>query len=480
MPSRSDGIIASLIQGLIARRSRAWAEPVIVLVAVGLAFQTGKLTLYAALFAYGILLPLLGLLILIKPHLGLFALPVIFFIIPYDWRIPGVKFTSGGTITAGAALVALAGSIATYRSKLLLSPVLKPLIFAALITWVNLLRHGEGFFNVPLIFSESVLLFALAHHLIRERSHVRWFLFFLILMHSYRNVLDIAVSVQSLLAGMPGSVIAGDRLIYGGTSTTLSTIRNLMLPILMVLTIAAQGLPIRMFLGGSVVLNVTWLALASKRTAMVGVVLVPLSLMALVPARSRRRLLILLTPLAILFVLIMGVWTQSFDPMLLRITRDIEEFQMGTGGRLGMWIGALQAFLSSPLIGSGPGSAHSYLLQAARSMGLVFLIPFFLALWRVWRHGAWLRQQELDPMIQAFVVGMQAILLTAVPLNIIGTDWQAAGYGFIFWLLVGVQEAIYDDVREGRYAIANPSEAPPVLKDSPVSRGALSASSKRI
>ena len=54
-------------------------------------------------------------------------------------------------------------------------------------------------------------------------------------------------------------------------------------------------------------------------------------------------------------------------------------------------------------------------------MGLAFLLPFGIVVWIVWRHGLWLRGQRLDPASETLVVGVLAVLLLAVPLNLVGT-----------------------------------------------------------
>ena len=64
-------------------------------------------------------------------------------------------------------------------------------------------------------------------------------------------------------------------------------------------------------------------------------------------------------------------------------------------------------------------------------------------------------------MSLAFVLSMQASLLVAIPINFISTTFNTAFGSMFFWLLVGAHEALYLDVRSGRYAIAErPAESP--------------------
>ena len=86
-------------------------------------------------------------------------------------------------------------------------------------------------------------------------------------------------------------------------------------------------------------------------------------------------------------------------------------------------------------------------------MGLVFLVPLAVTLFLIWRHGAWLRRQPLDPLSRTFVIGVQAAVMIAIVQNFVGPMFQGAVNAFYFWLLVGVQEAIYLDVHSGRFAI---------------------------
>ena len=95
-------------------------------------------------------------------------------------------------------------------------------------------------------------------------------------------------------------------------------------------------------------------------------------------------------------------------------------------------------------------------------MGLAFLVPFVVALWIIMRHALWLRRRTLDPTSQTLVIGTLAALMVAVPLNFVGT--MLHGFvAFFFWLLVGVLEAVYRDVRSKHYQIvelpAGPAEA---------------------
>ena len=52
-------------------------------------------------------------------------------------------------------------------------------------------------------------------------------------------------------------------------------------------------------------------------------------------------------------------------------------------GRPANWKEALSAFSDSPWLGDHQGGAHSFILGAAQTMGLAFLLPFGIVVWIV-------------------------------------------------------------------------------------------------
>jgi hypothetical protein len=394
-----------------------------------------------------------GLLVLVAPRYGLYAFSFTLILIPFDWRIAGLKLTSPNTILIGAALVGWAGALALRRSRLQYTNLYVPLLIILLVAWLNLLRYGRPFFLTPYILSEALLLFLLAFHLIRDHQTVRQFLVVVALGFAIRTALDVGQAAYSVFAGATITAIRLDRLWLGGTSTSGSEWRSLFLPVFLALFLMTRRGSARTLFGAALLIDVAWLALAATRTGLIGLVLGPLGLLLLLPRTERRKLSLTLLPVGGLALYLLIVFTSNLSQMLTA-TRTQPEL----GGRRLLWIEALQAFLRNPLWGDSPGPSHSYFLGTGRTMGLAYLVPLGIALYMIWRHAAWLRTQPLDRHSEALVAGVQAGLLVSIVLNATGTMFQSAFNAFFFWMLVGAVEAIYIGVRAGHRDLVEPAE----------------------
>ena len=167
-----------------------------------------------------------------------------------------------------------------------------------------------------------------------------------------------------------------------------------------------------------------------------------------------------------LLVVAMATTALMFPEMLKVTVQHFDAFVFGEERRVRTWQHAFEGFLLNPLFGSRNDPHHSYLLGRAQEMGFVFLLPFAFALWSVWRHTAWMRIHQVDPIVRAFAVGLQAALLTAIFQNVIGTSWQVGEYALIFWLLIGVHEALYFHSRKA-FRQDSASKAPVMQKNGP-------------
>ena len=397
-------------------------------------------------------------LVLVRPRLGLFGLCVGLLFIPFEWRIPGLKFTSPAVMFVGAAFGAWATSVAMHRSSINPSKLYVPVAAASVVTWLNLIRYGTSFYNFPLIFSEALIIFLLVYHVIVTRRHLSQLLVVLAVALTLRNAIDVGMTIASIEAGDVLGAIRQNELIAGGTSTTQSHLRSVMLPLFIAGVILMPTRRTRALFGLAVLVEVAWLSLASTRTGMIGLVLSPALVFAVMPAGKRRGLLLLLPAVALVAVVLSVVYSGAWSGVRRATERDIEG---GFGaGRPANWKEGLSSFSDSPWIGDHQGGAHSFILGAAQTMGLPFLLPFGIVAWIVWRHGLWLRGRRLDPASETLVVGMLAALLLAVPLNLVGTMFNGF-VAFFFWLLVGMLEAVYLDARGEHYRIVpRPPQVP--------------------
>jgi hypothetical protein len=396
-----------------------------------------------------------GIFILLNPSLGLYLFLFTSVLVPFDWRLSRL---SPSSIVIGAAVAALGVLLAARRVRLSIS-ILYPLAgLAVLVAWVNFVRYGPVSgcavcgFNVPYVLSEALLLSVLARHLVQTRRQLHRIMVVLTLAFIVRNLVDVGMTMLSIHAGNPLGLIRTDRLWLKVTSTVETDWRVLLLPLFLAGTLMAPRGAGRALFGLAALLDVAWLALAGTRTGLVALGLVPLFTLVLLPSAGRSGLLRLMPLIVALVVLLAGVFSGLWTHMVSR--SEVELGALWQEGRTAAWRDAFDGFLRNPLWGSSPGPSHSYILGTARYMGLAFLVPFGAALWTIWRHGAWLRGQPLDHACRIVVTGVQAGLLIAIVLNISGTMFQGATAAFFFWLLAGVQEAIYQDARSGRRAMA--------------------------
>ncbi|MDA2932716.1 O-antigen ligase family protein [Acidobacteria bacterium AH-259-D05] len=391
-------------------------------------------------------------LVLLNPRLGLYIFCFTLILVPYHWRI--FFKIAPSTMVIGTCFVAWATSVALRRSRLYFSELYLPVGLAAAIACLNLLRYSEPyFFIVPYIFCQSLGLFFLGYQLIQNRRYLRQLLTALALAIIVRDLLDVSMQIHSLAGGNSLGVIRLGELWMSANPSTEAGWRSLLMPLFIMLVLLLPNRRSQILYGMVLLLEVAWLSLAGSRTAVMGLVLVPFCLLIVASATERRQLL-RLTPLLGLVVVSLAVFFSGpWDYMYSTTVVKSEGGLWIKTGRTGYWVDAFQAFLKNPLWGHSVGINHSYFLFMARTMGLSFLAPLGFALWKIWRHGAWLKTRPLDRLTRALVIGLQAGLLLSLVLNLTGTTFTNAVPSFYFWLLVGAQEAIYLDVRTRRYAI---------------------------
>jgi hypothetical protein len=214
----------------------------------------------------------------------------------------------------------------------------------------------------------------------------------------------------------------------------------------------------RILIGVSLAFDVAWLGLAGTRTSAIALVTAPLATIALMPRSKQSRAALMAVPLIVLVILLATQISGMGSHVLARTQRDLDAgFE---GGRPAVWREAFYAFTASPLVGSGLGASHSYILGAARTMGLAFLLPLFAAMLIIWSHCAWLRKIRYDQESYAIAGGVMATLIVVFFLNSTGT--MLRGYpSFVFWIIIGVAESVYLDVRAKRALAARASEPQP-------------------
>ena len=289
----------------------------------------------------------------------------------------------------------------------------------------GVLRYGKVYLGHPQILIEASLVFFLVVNLIRTRQQGLTLALVVAGAFTIRNVFDLTESWVAIINGAEYSKIRIEENYFGGISTGQSAWRSVLLPIFLALMVYSRKRHERLIFGSAVISIAAWLGISRTLTAVASVVICALLLVWLIPRDRRANILRWLTVVAVVWLLA----ALTFPIMLRGTIQDLET--------------ALTGFARNPLWGSRSGPHHSYLLGRSQEMGLLFLAPFGLTLWTIWRHSRRMRRLTLAPTMLALVIGIQAAVLLAIFHNLVGTAWQLGEYAFLFWLLVGVHEALY-------------------------------------
>lgn len=382
----------------------------------------------------------------LRPHWGLYAFAATVILIPYEWRLPGLKGTSPNALMVAGALVGWSASVALRRRHLRASQLYTPLALALSVTLVGLIRHGSGFANVPLILGEGIALFVLAYHLIDTPRARSGLVIIVSLSLVLRNGIDIWVTVLSILGGDRLGAIRNADLLYDVAATSEAEWRGFLLPVLVVAAMSVRRPSLRVLFWVAALSDVAWLALSATRTAYVILGLAPIALILVAPGKSRVRVLWATVPSALLAILLATSFSVAW-------THVLERTQEGLAGGLAhdphvsIWRQALDAFLLNPLFGHSLGPSHNWFLDMGRTMGLVFLVPMFAVFWIIWRRCAFIRARAVSWDASWFVVGFQGGMLVAMAFSLFGVFFRGAGAAFYFWLFAGALEALYQRTR---------------------------------
>ena len=395
---------------------------------------------------------LMGGIAVLKPHFGLYVVLFTLLLLPSGagQYLGGSRFFSPSTLLAGGAFVGWALSQVLRRDRVILSALFAPFAVTALVLWIAAVRYPQTpAATIAYVFSQGLVLMFLALQLTRNRKQVRLFLVMLALALLAGSLGDSAVAVRSILTDGSVGAIRNENALFGtsgGQPATGSGLRSLLLPLFIAGTVLATSQRIRVIFGLTVLAVVAYLALAASRQGVVGLVLGIILMSVLLPAGKRKGVL-LLVPVGVLIYVGLAVYLGSGWQFIVgQNASDLDT--LWEEGRSSAWRSAWEAFRQSPLIGHSWGRNHSYFLMHARSMGLTFLVPFIIGLWMIWRHAWWLKRQQLDRYGQILVLGSLAGLLVAIPFNIGGRMFATFPL-YYFFILVGVMEAVYIDVRRG-------------------------------
>jgi hypothetical protein len=393
----------------------------------------------------GVLLPAMGVLCIIvflNPRLGLYAFCFTLILVPYDWRIEGLKFTSANVLVVGAASVALVTSMVVHRQRVTLSRIVIPFLIVVGVAGVNYFRYGPAFFYVPYVLVESLVLFILATQLIRKDDHLQRLTVALAGVIIVRSLLDLSVTLYSFHAGDALGDIRYDRLLIAGTVTTEAEWRSLLLPILAMSALFARNKGLQVLFLTAVFLDVAWLAFSASRTGLLGLGLAVVISPIVVPSAARKRAIRLAVPTIVVALVMMTVFSQAWGHIVAKSQKDIFT-NSHEESRWILWGGSFSAFWESPWVGNSVGQKHSFILEDARSMGLVFLVPYGIAVYLVWRRLSKIRRLWPPQASLGFIYGLQAAILMVAVLGVTGSLLNTGVNAFFFWMLVGAAEGYY-------------------------------------
>ena len=181
--------------------------------------------------------------VIVNPRLGLYALCVSLLLIPTRLHVSETSPLSPNLVVMAAALWAWGMSVVLGNFTIRSTVLYIPMAIVGAVTWIGLVRYGSQFYNVPLIFSESIVLFVLTFHLLKDRVHVRHLLMVLVVAFIVRNSIDVVQTLISFNSGSVLGAIRSDQLLFGGTSTSESDLRALVLPLLIMGVVYAPSRP---------------------------------------------------------------------------------------------------------------------------------------------------------------------------------------------------------------------------------------------
>jgi O-antigen ligase len=154
--------------------------------------------------------------------------------------------------------------------------------------------------------------------------------------------------------------------------------------------------------------------------------------------------------IAFLILFLLMKYTPGGRQAMDRIMRYDEDGSIAV--RTGLYGPALAAFFENPLFGWGlyydeqyqtPNGAfmdgHAGILYIAASLGVVFLLPLILLLWKLWAALSALSSPRLTPIEKALITGFKGVFIVYIAEVIIeGSVFGNIPCDFILWTVAGL------------------------------------------
>ena len=251
-----------------------------------------------------------------------------------------------------------------YRERVIFSPILAIYALVAAVMLLGAYRHGtEPAFNVAYVFVQGLSLFFLALQLFRTKVQVQLFLIALCVAFIIINSEDLLITAQSILGGDKTGANRHEYALFGttgGSPTTSSNLRNILLPLLISGTLLAPSRKVRLLFGLTLFTSVTWVVLAAIRQGVIGLIICPMLLLLMLPGNKRRELFFLVSIGMMIFVAMAVYFSSAREYIIGQTLWDAEN--LWTDGRTQAWRFAWAAFLQNPLsdiVGDHPTAIFS-------------------------------------------------------------------------------------------------------------------------
>ena len=133
----------------------------------------------------------------------------------------------------------------------------------------------------------------------------------------------------------------------------------------------------------------------------------------------------------------------------IEMTEQNGELDNSAAGRVTLWKDALNLIKRSPIIGTGFDTykfmgrfemlrdTHNYYLKVAVETGFVGLMLFLWILYKLFQCGFSLYRTAEDPFLRSLGLGVAALVVAAVVLNLFGDRWTFFQLDGFMWVLLG-------------------------------------------
>ena len=386
--------------------------------------------------------------VLIRPHLGLYLIPVSVLLLPTDLdKLPGPSVADSVAewllyaTTLGAALRV----VRDHRLPFLEGKVGPALVVYAVFLLVQVVRPGEAGDTLKLAFwyLMPVAMYFLTVTLVDSHQRLEGLILALLLVHmlyfAIRLYFHVPTINTEMVFGRAGAIYV-ESWNYPGKPTIW--LANMLVPWALILGIAYPSRAVRLLgvvvSAGAMFYSATSTFRGGAVGVLVGTLTVLVSTQILTPrSRWQTRVLVIL-----LLIVVAAVVIETPIATELELGFRREFLSGGIGARrMHSYQSDWSDFVSSPLIGKGVHASdnHSYFLSMLARWGLLMGLPIAW-LWSCLiaeRYVLW--RKARSPRLRAIAAASFAAMLPAVVDALLDPTFSATHkYTIVFWVLCGI------------------------------------------